>query len=145
MHAILAYDGSAGAEQAATLALGLPWPTGSRLTVIAALEPSATLVPVAPSVPARLVVSPEVDAQLTAYLEDAVAGVVRRLGDAGVESEGRVVQGHPATAVIDAAAEHAADLVITGSRGHGAIASLVLGSVAAKIARMADIPVTVVK
>ena len=40
---------------------------------------------------------------------------------------GQSRRGRPATALVDDARDFAADLVIVGSRGHGPVASLVLG------------------
>jgi nucleotide-binding universal stress UspA family protein len=55
----------------------------------------------------------------------------------------RVVQGHPAEVLLDAAA--GADLLVVGSRGHGAFAEALLGSVGQHCVRHAHCPVLVMR
>lgn len=61
-----------------------------------------------------------------------------------VSTEIRVVFGDPAKALIAAAHDADAELLIVGSRGRGAIASMMLGSVSAQLATVAPCPVVVV-
>jgi nucleotide-binding universal stress UspA family protein len=56
--------------------------------------------------------------------------------------EQQVVQGHPARALLDAAAH--ADLLVVGSRGHGGFAGMLLGSVSQHLAAHSPCPVVVV-
>jgi nucleotide-binding universal stress UspA family protein len=76
--------------------------------------------------------------------EELVAHAIAELGDeaAGVEIEGRAVQGAPAQALIDATTP--ADLLVVGSRGHGGFADLLLGSVSQQCVHHATCPVVVV-
>ena len=53
--------------------------------------------------------------------------------------------GDPAEEIIALAKDEKADLVVVGSRGHGRIAGLVLGSVAQKVVAHASCPVLVVR
>jgi nucleotide-binding universal stress UspA family protein len=53
--------------------------------------------------------------------------------------------GHPGQALAVLAAKLAAELVVLGSRGHGPIARLVLGSTAAELVHLIDRPVVVVR
>lgn len=53
-----------------------------------------------------------------------------------------VVQGHPVTVLMDAAAD--ADLLVVGSRGHGGFAGMLLGSVSQHVVAHAPCPVVVV-
>jgi nucleotide-binding universal stress UspA family protein len=54
-----------------------------------------------------------------------------------------VVQGHPAPALVAAARE--ADLLVVGSRGHGAFVGMLLGSVSEHCVSHAPCPVVVVR
>jgi nucleotide-binding universal stress UspA family protein len=67
---------------------------------------------------------------------------------AGEESvsgaELRVAVGSPGGSLADVAAEEGAGLVVVGSRGRGALASAILGSVAAEVIRSSHCPVVVV-
>jgi nucleotide-binding universal stress UspA family protein len=55
----------------------------------------------------------------------------------------RVVRGHPAEVLVDAAAK--ADLLVIGSRGHGTFADAVLGSVGRYCAHHAPCPVLIMR
>ncbi|HET8784464.1 MAG TPA: universal stress protein [Candidatus Limnocylindrales bacterium] len=144
MRVLLGYDGSAGAEQAVALLLSLRWPAGTTVRVISALEPTSALVP-APLPGAGLVMSPDIEAEIRRVLESDVENVVDRLGQAGLDAAGAVLYGRPATVLADEARDVGADLIVVGSRGHGPIASLVLGSVSAELVDHAPSPVLVVR
>jgi nucleotide-binding universal stress UspA family protein len=145
MRILLAYDASPGAMDAASLVTGLPWPRGSVIRVIAVFEPSAALLPAAPFAPARLVASPEIETQILEHLEAELARRLAMLRKAGLDADGEVLRGRPATVLVDEAQRFAADLVVAGSRGHGPIASLVLGSVSAELVDHAPCPVLVAR
>ncbi|HEY3969375.1 MAG TPA: universal stress protein [Planctomycetaceae bacterium] len=68
------------------------------------------------------------------------------LAEAGL-SQARLVlsHGHPAKEITHAAAQEQADLIIVGTHGRGAIAHLLLGSVAEKVVRLAPCPVLTVR
>ncbi len=71
--------------------------------------------------------------------------VVERLAVWGWWVDGLVLRGRAASAIIDAARDLRADLVIIGSRGHGTIASLLLGSVSSEVVDHAPCPVLVAR
>lgn len=74
---------------------------------------------------------------------DEMVGAVRaHLGDASAEV--RVVEGDPAPTIRAAAAEDAPELLVLGSRGHGALRSALLGSVSREVAAGTRLPVVVV-
>ncbi len=64
-----------------------------------------------------------------------------RVGSQGVAVTGRVVQGNPAAALVDASRE--AELVAVGSRGHGGFTGMLLGSVSSQTVHHAHCPVLV--
>ena len=53
--------------------------------------------------------------------------------------------GDPAQEIIAAARDRQADLIVVGSRGHGRLAGLLLGSVAHKVISLAPCPTVVVR
>jgi len=53
--------------------------------------------------------------------------------------------GDPAHEIITAAGDRGADLIVVGSRGHGRLAGLLLGSVAHKVISLAPCPTLVVR
>lgn len=72
------------------------------------------------------------DAALATALPDGSGSVIRT-----------VVEDHPAAALINAA--DGAQLLVVGSRGHGAFAGMLLGSVSQHVAAHAPCPVVVVR
>ncbi|GGO20140.1 universal stress protein [Microbispora rosea subsp. aerata] len=77
--------------------------------------------------------------------EDYVAGALRSQRDRypGVRAEMRAVCSHPVPALVEAGEK--ADLLVVGSRGHGAVGSAVLGSVSRAVLHHAHCPVAVVR
>lgn len=57
----------------------------------------------------------------------------------------KVVQGYPATMILEEIEKEAIDLVVIGSRGYGPIAGSVLGSVSQRVLQRAECPVLIVK
>jgi len=63
--------------------------------------------------------------------------------DAAVAVTTQVVEGHPAPVLVDAAKE--ADLLVVGSRGHGAFAGMLLGSTSQHCVQHATTPAVVIR
>ncbi len=75
-----------------------------------------------------------------------LAKVERQLRTAGLHVETEVLVGaQPASAILTAAEEFAANLIAIGTHGRGGIAKLMLGSVADKVVRAASAPVLVIR
>jgi nucleotide-binding universal stress UspA family protein len=143
MRVLLAYDGSAGASEAAALAEATRWPSGSVLRVVSVIEP--ILMPIAGPWDRGSALAPELDVAITASANEAMREVVERLGSRGTSVAGVVLRGRAASAIIDDAHDFGADLVIVGSRGHGPIATLLLGSVSSEVVDNASCPVLVAR
>ena len=143
MRALLAYDGSAGADEAVGFAAALDWPSKSVLRVVSVFEPLMT--PIAGSWDGGAAMAPEVDESMTAYATDRMRAVLERLDSPDRSVEGKVLRGRVADAIIDDARDFRADVVIVGSRGHGTIASLLLGSVSSEVVDQAPCPVLVAR
>jgi nucleotide-binding universal stress UspA family protein len=90
-------------------------------------------------------VEAEVQAAWAAIDAAAIDAAVVRAAEVGVEMEAEVLEGDAAEQILQLARERDADLIVVGSRGHGALARAVLGSVSHAIVHEADCPVLVVK
>jgi nucleotide-binding universal stress UspA family protein len=75
-------------------------------------------------------------------LDDTVAEVAAHMPHP-VAVLAQVIEGHPAEALVRAAA--GAELLVVGSRGHGTFASIMLGSVSQHCVQHATCPVVVVR
>ena len=142
MRILIAYDGSAGAEQSLRLADSVDWPADSTLRIASVIEPTLLFVG-APMAGGFDIPSPEVDAEITAYQQEQVTKAAGNLRSADRTVEGIVLRGRPATVLVDEATRFGADLVMGGSRGHGTISRLLLGSVSAEVVDRAPCPVLV--
>ena len=87
----------------------------------------------------------EVMAQHTETGHRVLAQAKALLTAAQVPFDAEIVIGTAAEGIVECAARRGCDIIIVGASSHGRVHTLVLGSVAAKIARSADMPVTIVK
>jgi nucleotide-binding universal stress UspA family protein len=62
-----------------------------------------------------------------------------------LKAETVIAIGEPATTIVSFADRHRCTSIVMGTRGKGAIARLLLGSVAERVIQLASCPVTVVK
>jgi nucleotide-binding universal stress UspA family protein len=74
-------------------------------------------------------------------LDRAEAEAERR----GVLCDEEILEGDPATCIVDAARYRNADLLVVGSRGHGALTSALLGSVSVAVMGHSPVPVMIVR
>jgi nucleotide-binding universal stress UspA family protein len=84
---------------------------------------------------------PEHDPARDRLLSEALAGWSEKYPDVQVIAE--TIRVHPARVLADAS--EAAALVVVGSRGRGAFAELLLGSVSQNVLQQARCPVAVVR
>lgn len=132
MRILLALDGSSSSVEARDLVLSLPWPDGTAITLLTAYDiPTAWLGDTAMAGGDWL---GEAEDGLRRNAEAELERLAGPLTGGGWSVDRRVVRGRAASVILAAAEELAADLVVVGSRGHGAIASMLLGSVSAEVA-----------
>jgi nucleotide-binding universal stress UspA family protein len=143
---VVAVDGSASSRAALDWALAEAALRGSSVRAVHAWEIPGLGTGEAPwaLIPPGSYVDVSSDAIETAAKEALDHEVDDALARAGskVVVERTIVEGVPADSVIDASSD--AELIVVGTRGHGAVATLVLGSVSHQIARHAPCPVVLV-
>jgi nucleotide-binding universal stress UspA family protein len=142
MRVLVAIDGSVPAAQAVDLVAAVGWPAGTTIRVVEAVETGAELFG-DPWPALALIQSEELEAQLRLEADTTVREAAERLARAGLTVDTAVLTGRPATAIVDAAAMMNADLVVLGSRGHGTIETMLLGSVSAEVIDHSPAPVLV--
>jgi nucleotide-binding universal stress UspA family protein len=134
---VLALDGSPSSHRALEVAGNLVTDAAQSLVVVHAVEFVGGYK--AGPVPAHL---NEEDVQRE------VKDQAEALAKAGAHVELRTVDaklGGPAVAIAEVAREVNADLIVTGTRGHSAIAGVIVGSVAHRLLHIAPCPVLVVR
>jgi len=142
MRVLLALDGSPASDAARRLVASLPWPEGTMLHVVGAVEPVVDSFAGVSGYPGMSVdVEPPFESSLSAILDEACTSL---------EAPGRIVRrsvhvGRPGSVIVDEAAAMRAELIIVGSRGLGPMKSMVLGSVSAEVVDHAPCPVLVVR
>jgi nucleotide-binding universal stress UspA family protein len=144
MRILLATDGSTPAETALDLAGSISWPPDSVIRVVSVIEPVEALLSGAWS-PALANDIEEQAEQLLASAQLVAEHAARQLTRSGVTVEHEVFRGRPGSCIVEDATQFGADLIIIGSRGHGSIGSMLLGSVSAEVADHAHCPVLVAR
>jgi nucleotide-binding universal stress UspA family protein len=141
---LVATDGSPSADVAVELVAAAPWGDEATIRVVEAIETGRALFG-GPWPTVALLEADSIDAEIRAAAAETLAGVRARLERPGFDVDADVIRGRPATAIVDAADAFGADLIVLGSRGHGTIASMVLGSVSAEVVDHARVPVLVAR
>jgi len=128
-------DFSESAEHALQLACSLARDHGSKLVLLT--------VP-APPLPSVETYIPEYElSQLMKESEQQLKSVADGIEDVSVET--RVIAGEPGWAIVTAASDCQADLIVMGTHGRKGLSRLLMGSVAEHVLRHAPCPVLTVK
>ena len=131
---VWATDGSPNADRALTVAKALVQEHGASLVVAHIVQRFATETGLAVHADEELV-------------KDRLERVVEELSGEGIDATLKIVNHigpQPAHEIADVARALGADLIVVGTRGHGAVAGLVLGSVVLRLLHVAPCPVVAV-
>jgi nucleotide-binding universal stress UspA family protein len=132
---IWATDGSEAADRALPTALDLTAEASGKLLVVHADERMGGR-----AAGAHVIANEEdVQSQLVAKVNDLV--------ESGIDASFRVVHGtnkDPADLIAEVAREIHADVIVVGTRGHGRVAGMLLGSVTQRLLHVAPCPVLAV-
>lgn len=134
-------DGSPASHGAIAMAIELCAALGAEARILHITDPGS---------PSRMRISSDaVTFQWESPRESAalVGAAVERCREAGVRAASQVLGRFESIPqeIIDTANDCDADLIIIGSTGHGAVASLLLGSVAWTVVRDARVPVLIAR
>ncbi|QIW24400.1 universal stress protein [Sulfolobus sp. S-194] len=137
---LVAYDGSDHAARALDIGIDLAKRYEAKLDIVEVVDTAALLgMGVAP-------IPGEVIQQVYNKAKSDIDNAKAKAQNQGVKDvEGVVLEGDPATAILEYAGKNGVDLIVTGSRGLSTFKRIILGSVSTKLVQEAKIPVLVVK
>lgn len=138
MRMVIGIDRSSAATTACELVASRTWPIGTRISLVAVVEPMVDWAGLAPA----QAEAAEIEREALELVLEERAAALRRPGlvvDTAVET------GRAAAALMARADAEFADLIVVGSRGLGPAASAVFGSVSAELVDHARCPVLVAR
>lgn len=143
MKILLAVDGSERSAAAVEAVTARPWPPGTTVRVLSAVE---RVVPPAAEVWYDAGGSLEQARQeMTKHADQLTAGVAETLRASGLTVEAAVRDGDPRSVIVDEAEKWDADLIVVGSHGYTGLKRWLLGSVAQSVVAHAPCSVEVVR
>jgi nucleotide-binding universal stress UspA family protein len=137
---VLATDGSPSAAQATKIAIELGGATGARIHVVTAWS-----IPVSAFGAVPLLASSGLEDVERERAREAGTAAVEKIAAGGVPVSLEVREGSPVEEICAVAGEQAADLVVLGAHGWGALKRLLVGSVSAGVVHRAPCPVLVAR
>ena len=146
MKILLATDGSDYSKAAVNSVAERPWPEGSEVKIISAME-----IPYAPTTEAWVLPSgyySELERVARERAEAAVKGAVERIESgkaAGLEIITKIINGSAREVILNEAEKWDADLIVLGSHGYSGWQRFLLGSVSHAVATHAPCSVEIVR
>lgn len=134
---LVAIDGSEGSNAAIDEALDLAQEVGAHVTFAFVRKP-----------PSSLLGYPYYERLLSTELGRARAAIDVATSKAlqiGVVAQSEILEGDPVDEILSFADNEGTDLIVMGSRGRGALAGALLGSVSSGVAQHASVPVLIAK
>lgn len=141
MNILLAVDGSAESQRAVAEAIRL----AQALRAVPQLHLLFVHAPIPSSLAQAHVSQATLDNYYRAESEAVLAPACERLEAAGVAYVRHMHVGTPAEVIVHYATDLACDLIIMGTRGRGAFAGALMGSVARAVTHVSSIPVLLVR
>ncbi len=146
MRILLATDGSDCSKAAVSSVAERPWPEGSEVKVISAIE-----IPYAPTPEAWALPDSyynELEEAAKEQAEEAIQAAVEQINSgraAGLEIIAEIKSGSAKDVILDEAESWGADLIVLGSHGYSGWERFLLGSVSHAVATHAHCSVEIVR
>jgi nucleotide-binding universal stress UspA family protein len=145
MKVLLAVDGSDCSETAVRETARRPWPAGTEIRVISAIELTVSAVPETWTLPNDYFEETErvLRAQADQIIERAIA--ILESADKSLRITSEVIEGSPKHVILEEAERWHADLIMVGSHGRKGLERFLLGSVSQAVAAHARCSVEIVR
>lgn len=131
-------DGSKAAVDAADEAFDLAEQLDAEVLVVSVVEDAL--------VDDKIYGNPPADVERVREIAtNATEDLVEEAESRGIDADPVVVQGSPASEVIEQAEKSGADMIAMGTHGRSGLDRVLLGSVADKVVRQADVPVLTIR
>ena len=138
---LVAIDFSPASRRALRYATDLALQTGALLDAVHVITPVIPLAvgpePVATTAGLLLDERREIERELEAWCEPG--------RDEGIECKVHLLEGDPASKILECVEDLYADHLVLGAHGHGALQEFLLGSVARDVQKWAKVPVTTLR
>jgi len=137
IHTILVpVDFAPASDHALAFAIDLAATLGARVHVISAYQ-----LPLYSFPDGALVASADIATKLSVLTQNALDKTVAEHRDPRVEITSRIELGDPREAILEAARDMRADLIVMGTHGRRGFARALIGSVAESVIRSSEVPV----
>lgn len=133
---LVGVDDTPGSRTALSWAADLAADLGARLMLVHVFEPLAHLAELSPGVDLRALREKVTEKYQGPYCAD--------LRQRGLDHHVRVLEGEPASVLVDAAEAAGADLIVVGARRQSRVRSLLLGSTSSSLAQLTPRPVVII-
>lgn len=147
MKVLLATDGSACSQRAARSIVECPWPSGTEIRVLSAVELvlPATRALLPPFLDSAFIESAQGEAMKRSQDAIAQARQILSASELNVSESVSVLLEPPKEIILDEAAEWGADLIVLGSHGRQGVDRFLLGSVSEAVAMHAGCSVELIR
>ena len=135
---VVAYDGSPNSKKALEMACGLARSVSAEVFLVTVCDHILQQFE-------DISLSDDTAREYEQHFTYKAAEGVEYCKGLGIAAQSEVLRGHPADEIIRYAQQIHADLIVSGTRGLGGFAQLLLGSVAHKLVTYSPVPVLIVK
>ncbi|MBL6932090.1 MAG: universal stress protein [Rhodospirillales bacterium] len=144
-HIVVAVDASPSSDNAVDLAISLAKTNDAKLSFLNVIRDMQLPESVMRMAEVEHIQGPRSDV-LRFVGEKTLKLADKKAREAGVmNAQKNVAVGDPASEISDYAKSHGADLIVIGTRGHGELKGMFLGSVSRKVSNLADVNVLIVR